>query len=416
VPLQGPDSLITTAAADPMSTEGLPNSPNGNNDGVREKLGIIVDAVNAFADANPDTFAWRAELWGNYRLALRPTAGDDNQIATLVTHDGLGGGTDIGGDFVANVRTYSLGPTGLGAFQGAGISGFDGTTPTAAEYTAAYGVIDTDVDLFNLMVLPPDATVPMESLYPEASAFCKRRRAFLVMDPPATWRGVQNKASVTPLRVGLEKDYAAIYYPRLVINEGGRDVVVGPSGALAGLMGRIDGTRGVWKAPAGTEATLKGITGLEQLFTDDQNGVMNPRAINLLRAFPTGIVSWGARTMDGDDDFGSEYKYIPVRRLALYIEETLYRNLKWVVFEPNDDPLYAQIRLNVGAFMQDLFRKGAFEGATPKLAYFVKCDRETTTDTDRALGIVNIWVGFAPLKPAEFVIIYLQQMAAQAEV
>jgi phage tail sheath protein FI len=137
--------------------------------------------------------------------------------------------------------------------------------------------------------------------------------------------------------------------------------------------------------------------------------------INVQRIFPNGIVSWGARTMDGADDFASEYKYIPIRRLALFMEETLYRGLKWVVFEPNGEPLWAQIRLNVGAFMHDLFRKGAFAGVTPREAYFVKCDRETTTPNDENLGIVNIWVGFAPLKPAEFVVLYLQQMAAQAE-
>jgi phage tail sheath protein FI len=181
-------------------------------------------------------------------------------------------------------------------------------------------------------------------------------------------------------------------------------------------MARIDSSRGVWKAPAGTEADLRGITGLEYKFTDEDNGVMNPHAINTLRSFPNGIVNWGARTMDGDDDFGSEYKYIPVRRTALYIEESLYRGLKWVVFEPNDDPLWAQIRLNVGAFMHDLFRQGAFQGKTKQEAYFVKCDSETTTQNDINLGIVNIWVGFAPLKPAEFVILTLQQMTGQIQV
>jgi phage tail sheath protein FI len=185
---------------------------------------------------------------------------------------------------------------------------------------------------------------------------------------------------------------------------------------MAGLCARIDGTRGVWKAPAGIEADLRGIVGLEHKFSDGEHGIMNPRAVNVLRVFPNGIVSFGARTMDGDDDFGSEYKYLPIRRLALYIETSLYRGIKWVVFEPNDEPLWSQIRLNVGAFMHDLFRKGAFQGATPKDAYFVKCDAETTTQSDRNLGIVNIWVGFAPLKPAEFVFLFLQQMAGQIQV
>jgi phage tail sheath protein FI len=142
-----------------------------------------------------------------------------------------------------------------------------------------------------------------------------------------------------------------------------------------------------------------------------ENGVLNKKGINCLRRFPNGVVSWGARTLDGDDDIGSEWKYIPVRRLALFLEESLHRGTKWVVFEPNDAPLWTQIRLNLGAFMMGLFRQGAFQGSTPDKAFFVKCDEETTTQADRNLGIVNIMVGFAPLKPAEFVIIKIQQMA-----
>jgi len=214
----------------------------------------------------------------------------------------------------------------------------------------------------------------------------------------------------------LVRDYSAIFFPWVTINEDGLRRDIGASGAIAGLMARIDGTRGVWKAPAGTEASLRGIVGLERQFSDAENGILNPRAINTLRVFPSGIVNWGARTMEGDDNDASEWKYIPIRRLALYIEESLYRGLKWVVFEPNDEPLWSQIRLNVGAFMHDLFRQGAFQGPKPADAYFVRCDAETTTQTDRNLGIVNIWVGFAPLKPAEFVVLRLQQMAGQIEV
>ena len=129
-------------------------------------------------------------------------------------------------------------------------------------------------------------------------------------------------------------------------------------------------------------------------------------------SFPVnGRVVWGARTLRGADQLADEYKYVPVRRTALFIEESLYRGTQWVVFEPNDEPLWAQIRLNVGAFMQGLFRQGAFQGRTPREAYFVKCDKETTTQADINLGIVNIVVGFAPLKPAEFVVIKIQQIA-----
>jgi len=162
---------------------------------------------------------------------------------------------------------------------------------------------------------------------------------------------------------------------------------------------------------------LSGTQGLKVNLTDPENGQLNPIGVNCLRSFPIfGRVAWGARTLRGADQAADEYKYIPVRRTALFIEESLFRGLKWVVFEPNDEPLWAQIRLNAGAFMQNLFRQGAFQGKTPREAYFVKCDKETTTQNDINLGIVNVVVGFAPLKPAEFVIIKLQQMAGQIDV
>jgi len=182
-------------------------------------------------------------------------------------------------------------------------------------------------------------------------------------------------------------------------------------------MARTDTQRGVWKAPAGIEATLRGVPELTVKMTNAENGELNPLGINCIRSFPViGRVLWGSRTMRGADILADDYKYVPVRRLALYIEESLFRGTQWVVFEPNDEPLWAQIRLNVGAFMNTLFRQGAFQGTTPKQAYFVKCDNETTTQNDIDQGIVNIVVGFAPLKPAEFVIIKLQQIAGELEV
>ncbi len=411
-------TLQTGAAGEPMYRDGYTATTNANNDGLREKWALIAAAVDAARALDP-SFGWGAEVWGS-RLALVPLAGGDNAVGTLATSGG--DGTDIGGDFLTNVRYYSLGTSGQGAFQTAGVAGNNGHAPTLPDYRNAFGVADREVDLFNLLVLPADhdhTAATRASLWGPASTFCAEQRAFLLMDAP-TWATVQEATDpvtgINSLRVGLVNDYAAIYYPRVMIKENGLDVAVGASGAIAGLMARIDGSRGVWKAPAGTEATIRGIVGLERRLSDAENGVLNPRAINALRVFPNGIVSWGARTMDGDNDFGSEWKYIPVRRLALYIEESLYRGLKWVVFEPNDEPLWAQIRLNVGAFMHNLFRQGAFQGAKPRDAYFVKCDRETTTQNDIDLGVVNIQVGFAPLKPAEFVVLTLQQIAGQLQV
>jgi phage tail sheath protein FI len=181
-------------------------------------------------------------------------------------------------------------------------------------------------------------------------------------------------------------------------------------------MARTDVARGVWKAPAGLDASLNGVQDLQVNLSDLENGELNPLGINCLRSMGVnGRVVWGARTLRGADENADEYKYVPVRRLALFLEESLYRGTQWVVFEPNDEPLWAQVRLNVGAFMQGLFRQGAFQGTTPKDAYFVKCDSQTTTQNDINLGILNVIVGFAPLKPAEFVIISIQQMAGQIQ-
>jgi uncharacterized protein len=382
--------------------------------GIREKLGIIRDAVNAYQAANASKFFWKAELWGS-RLAFIKSSGDDTQLITAFST----AGTNVASRFTINSRYYSLGPGGTAGLQTGGIAGFDGTEPGATEYDAAYVIVDSKVDLFNLLVIPPDngaMATPLEQLWPNASIFAQKRRAFLLMDSPDDWDTSQKASTgVDALRVGLIKDFSALYFPRLLTTENGLNVTVGAAGAMAGVYARIDGSRGVWKAPAGTEADIRGVSGVDLRLSDSENGQINPVGVNALRLFPEGVVSWGARTMAGSDVFASEYKYIPIRRLALFIEESLYRGLKWVVFEPNDVPLWTQIRLNVGSFMHDLFRKGAFQGTTPQEAYFVKVDAETTTQNDRNLGIVNIWVGFAPLKPAEFVILYLQQMAGQLE-
>jgi uncharacterized protein len=283
-------------------------------------------------------------------------------------------------------------------------------------------------DLFNLLCIPPAVRGGDTNLevYSDALSYCERRRAMLIVDPPSAWgaAGAQAastaEAGISDLNLtGNRARNAAIYFPRVRQSdperEGQLDLFV-PCGIIAGIMARTDTQRGVWKAPAGLDATLNGVQGLEVNLTDDENGTLNPLGINCLRSFPVnGRVVWGARTLRGADQAADEYKYVPVRRTALFIEESLYRGTQWVVFEPNDEPLWAQIRLNVGAFMQRLFRQGAFQGKTPAEAYLVKCDKETTTQADINLGIVNILVGFAPLKPAEFVIIKIQQLAGQIE-
>ncbi|MDX9837254.1 MAG: phage tail sheath subtilisin-like domain-containing protein [Azoarcus sp.] len=274
-----------------------------------------------------------------------------------------------------------------------------------------------DVDLFNLLVLPG---ITDSGVLADAASYCQERRAFFIVDAPPAATDVATmvqSASGTDLP---KSDHAAVYFPWTYVADplkNGKPRLTPPSGTVAGLYARTDGSRGVWKAPAGTDANLSGVQSLAVTLTDGENGSLNPLGVNCLRTFPVyGAVCWGARTLRGADQMSSEYKYVPVRRLALYIEESLYRGTQWVVFEPNDEPLWAQIRLNIGAFMNGLFRQGAFQGSSPRDAYLVKCDSETTTQDDINRGVVNILVGFAPLKPAEFVIISIQQLAGQIQV
>jgi phage tail sheath protein FI len=272
------------------------------------------------------------------------------------------------------------------------------------------------IDLFNLLCVPGENQPATVS---GLEAFCHDRRAFLLVDSAdgATFASLQGGPDGST--TGADAINAAFYYPWISAPDPlqqNRPSDFPPCGFVAGIYARTDAARGVWKAPAGSDASVTGALGVATVLTNAENGVLNPQAINCIRNLPVyGTVVWGARTLQGNDQQGSDWKYVPVRRTALFIEESLYRGTQWVVFEPNDEPLWAQIRLNVGAFLQNLFRQGAFQGRTPADAYFVKCDKETTTQNDINLGIVNIVVGFAPLKPAEFVVIQLQQMAGQIQ-
>jgi len=311
----------------------------------------------------------------------------------------------------------------IAASNGIALTKADSFTPASAQANkrGLYALERTDI--FNLLCIPSyTAGGDVETaLISEAAAYCEQRRAMLLVDPPSDWVDKTTaKAKFTDTGtdfVGTRSKNAALFFPRLrypnpLHNNQIEDFV--PSGAVAGVFARTDASRGVWKAPAGLEATVTGVSQLKVPLTDAENGELNQLGINCIRTFPlAGSVVWGARTLRGADQLADEYKYIPVRRTALYIESSLYGGLQWAVFEPNDEPLWAQIRLNVGAFMQNLFRQGAFQGSTPRDAYFVKCDKETTTQNDINLGVVNVIVGFAPLKPAEFVIITIQQLAGQ---
>jgi phage tail sheath protein FI len=356
------------------------------------------------------------------------------QNSSLVIVQNLGGNDEVPGVRPAETYVTILSPPQVKAMPVWATQGDDGKDlndndfigpGTESSKTGLYAL--ENVDLFNLLSIPPytnNNTDVSTTLVGNAAQYCEKRRAFYLVDPPSDWlskaTAVSKFTDPNTDYVGTNSDHAALFFPRLKeanpLHLNQIEIFV-PSGAVAGIFARTDAQRGVWKAPAGQDATLVGVPQLSVPLTDDENGELNPLGVNCLRAFPiVGRVVWGARTLKGADQLASEWKYIPVRRTALFIEESLYRGTKWVVFEPNDEPLWAQIRLNVGAFMHNMFRQGAFQGTSPRDAYFVKCDKETTTQNDIDLGIVNILVGFAPLKPAEFVIIQIQQMAGQIQV
>lgn len=276
------------------------------------------------------------------------------------------------------------------------------------------------VSIFNLLCVPGFTATNYSSSIQLLQEFCWKRRAFLIVDSDsADTAAALSQNGPNSNLTGAYSINSALYFPWVnapdPLNQN-RIAPFPPCGFVAGIYAATDVARGVWKAPAGIDASLTGVSGLTSNLTDLENGSLNTQAINCLRDFRIyGDVVWGARTLQGNDLAGSQWKYVPIRRLALFLESSLYDGTQWVVFEPNDEPLWSQIRLNVGVFMQGLFLQGAFQGSTPQQAYFVKCDSENNPQSSIDQGIVNILVGFAPLYPAEFVVIQIQQMAGQLQ-
>jgi phage tail sheath protein FI len=379
---------------------------------IRFRVGVVQFPTDPSGNPDP-TRAIEVEAFEN----LSANA-DDYRFVNEVIND-----LDRGSEFVRAQAVAGQDPQDEPdpkAFDG----GVDGTVlqPGDQEFNTGLDAAMADggpldqIDVLNIVCVPG---LVDEAKLGQVQAYCRKRRAFLIADCDKDAKKDDFQKGPKGELTGDNAINAAFYFPWLRAPDPlsqNRIAEFPPCGFVAGVFARTDASRGVWKAPAGLDASLTGVTGPKVLLNDPQNGDLNIRAVNCIRTFPVyGAVVWGARTLQGDDERGSEWKYIPVRRTALYIEESLYRGLKWVVFEPNDEPLWAQIRLNVGAFMQDQFRKGAFQGKTPRDAYFVRCDKTTTTQNDINRGIVNIIVGFAPLKPAEFVVLTIQQIAGDIQ-
>jgi phage tail sheath protein FI len=219
-----------------------------------------------------------------------------------------------------------------------------------------------------------------------------------------------------PVLLKSAGDFGAIYYPWVwctdLIGRGSNPkILLPPSGFVTGIYARIDNARGVFKAPAGIETGVSGALSVATMVSDLEQDRLNPISVNVIRTVPgSGFVVWGARTFGSD----ASWRYTSVRRMAIFLRVSIYYGIQWAVFEPNDEPLWAELRLNIRSFMLTQFRAGAFQGGTPDDAFFVKCDSSTTTQQDIDNGVVNILVGFAPIKPAEFVVLKLSQKVNQA--
>jgi hypothetical protein len=289
----------------------------------------------------------------------------------------------------------------------------DGAAKSAAVMAAVHRL--DAVPTVNLLAVPGEAD---PDTIAQLQAYCVERKTFLIVDcaPGSTFATLQ--AGPDSRMTGANATNAAFYFPWLNALDAQQNITrpFPPSGFVAGLYAATDSSRGVWRSPAGLRANLTGQSGPVLGLTDPQIGVLSAHAINCIRHIAQfGDVVWGDRTLAGSDQAASDWKYVSVRRLALYIESSLYDGTRWAVFEPNNAQLWAQLHSSVGAFMQTLFVQGAFQGTTPPQVYFVKCDASNNPQASIDQGVVNILVGFAPVKPAEFIVIQIQQMAGQTD-
>lgn len=338
------------------------------------------------------------------------------ELATLLKLGVGAGGTETHG-------TFDVIPATMGAAV-ALAGGDDGDPPGLADYQAFFTsmkkVRDASIIVLPGQYLPKDGSG--NTIIDAAIAHAEEtKNRMVVIDPEPGYELDQGSKAST--LITTTSTYTSMYYPWAKVRNPFYNVdtnptapttlLAAPSAIAAGVWARIDGMRGVWKAPAGVETGLRGLVGLEYVVDDTDQDQLNPLGVNCLRRFPNyGSVVWGTRTLSTKAN--PEWRYVPVRRTAIFIEESLYNGIQWAVFEPNDHRLWGSLRANIGGFMNGLFRAGAFQGEKANDAYFVRCglgDTMTQDDIDR--GQVIVIVGFAPLKPAEFVIVRIQQKVAQ---
>ncbi len=360
--------------------------------------------------------------------AERGPVGQPVRVSSFAEYEGTFGGLPEDSPMPWSVQDFFLNGGAqaviIRLFENAGVQ--DSAKLSEATYLKGLELLDT-LDVYNLVCIPSDSfdgrhDIPA-NVYRAAATRCADERATLLLDPPSSWTqpgDIHPETFSALFGYGQDSDlapFSALYFPRVRSPDPRRPEVLltrPPCGLLAGILARTDTTRGVWKPPAGQETGLVGITDLACTLNDADNARLYAMAVNCLRSFPmTGPIVWGARTLAGVDALGNDFKFLPMRRLTSYLEQTLSRQLRWTVFEPNGEPLWAQLRQAIDAFMNDLFRQGAFQGGSRDEAFFVRCDATTTSPDDIARGIVNIEVGFAPLRPAEFLVLHIEQPAGQ---
>ena len=409
----GNDITVTVTVLDPsfaviVSSSGAPQAADAQLAAIATLLGLDSPSVSTYQDNLETIFSLTVTHGSTTETIANLTLGPGARQASQVLKAGKSASQFVVWDsgIVTAGTTITSVVTALGGSPPNGSVEFLVTSPGFAsaflEPTDYAGTVDSsgnksgilaldNTDIFNALCIPPDKrsaadpsswgdTAP--EVFVNALPYCVTRRAMLIIDPP-TPEGASDSPSVTAFNTaadGLQvlNDFAAIgingnnarnsvmYFPRVLeadLLNGSRIGTFASCGIVAGIWASTDAARGVWKAPAGIDAGLSGIAGLAVTMTDAENGEINPIGINALRTFPiVGTVTWGARTLRGSDVVADDYKYLPVRRFALFLEESLFRGLKFAVFEPNAEPLWSQIRLNVNTFLNGLFRQGAFQG------------------------------------------------------
>jgi hypothetical protein len=376
---------------------------------IADILTFINDAANGFPVMASDDSG---------KLVLTSKTTGPNS-AVVVGLSGTGDASTLLGLGVAAGGTEKSGsaadrpPAAAAAPLTGGTDGSDVDAGSIVSPQEGQGMLALDVltfPRFNLLCLPGVTTADVDAVT-TALAYCQAQNAFLLVDPDPS---VTAASAVTAAGLfAAEGVHGALYWPRLITPDSAPSGLP-PCGAIAGVMARTDSERGVWKAPAGLAAGVAGATGGAYPTSDAVSGALNPFAINVLRSFPgAGLVVWGARTLGGSDIRDDEFKYVPVRRLTDYIEASLYLGTQFAVFEPNDPVLWGQLRLAVGGFMRTLFRQGAFQQSASGAesdSFFVICDGTVNPQSEIDAGRLNVVVGFAPLKPAEFVVITITQI------